>query len=140
MKALAAALVLLTASAGVAQADDKPKAAADGQYIDVSAVALPVIVDGLVRNYVFVAVRVDLTSSANTSKLREKEPYLRDALVRAAHRAPFNKPGDMNHVDEARLITSLTRDAGPIVGPGAFKDVRVLSQTPKTWVVSEAKP
>jgi hypothetical protein len=140
MKALAAAVILLTASAGIAHADDKPKAAANDQYVDVSAVALPVIVDGLVRNYVFVAVRIDLTNSANTSKLREKEPYFRDALVRAAHRTPFNKPGDMNHVDEARLIASLTRDAGPIIGPGGFKDVKILSQTPKTWVVSQTKP
>jgi hypothetical protein len=140
MKALTAALVLLAASAGFARAEEKPKAPADGQYIDVSAVALPVVVDGLVRNYVFVAIRVDLTSSANTSKLREREPYFRDAIVRAAHRTPFNKPGDLNHVDEARVVASLTRDAGPIIGAGAFKAVRVLSQTPKTWVVSNVKP
>jgi hypothetical protein len=140
MKALAAALILLTASAGVARADDKPKAAADGQYIDVSAVALPVIVDGIVRNYVFVAIRVDLTSSANTSKLREKEPYFRDSIVRAAHRSPFNKPGDLNHIDETRVVAALSRDAGSILGPGAFKDVKVMSQTPKTWMASDVKP
>jgi flagellar basal body-associated protein FliL len=108
MKALTAALVLIAASSGLAQAgEEKPKAPTDGQYIDVSAVALPVIVDGLVRNYVFVAIRVDLTSSANTSKLREKEPYFRDAVVRAAHRTPFNKPGDLNHIDETRLISDV---------------------------------
>jgi hypothetical protein len=141
MKALTAALVLIAASSGLAQAgEEKPKAPTDGQYIDVSAVALPVIVDGLVRNYVFVAIRVDLTSSANTSKLREKEPYFRDAVVRAAHRTPFNKPGDLNHIDETRVVAALSRDAGSIIGPGAFKAVRVLSQTPKTWVISDVKP
>ena len=102
----------------------------------MSAVALPAISEGVVQNYIFVSVRVDLTPSANAQKLREKEPYFRDAMVRAAHRAAFNKPDDLNHVDEARLIASLTRDAQAICGPGAVKAVRILSQTPKTWVVS----
>ena len=74
MKALICALVLAaTAAAPVAQAkEDEKKAAATSQYIDVSPVALPVILDGIVRNYVFIKARANLTPSANSGKLREK--------------------------------------------------------------------
>ena len=47
-----------------------------------------VVVNGQLVNYIFVNVRVNLTSRADVTKLREaKEPFFRDALVRDAHRA-----------------------------------------------------
>ena len=50
---------------------------------------MPIVVDGQLVNYVFVYVRLNLTSGANATRLREKEPFFRDALVRAGHRTPF---------------------------------------------------
>ncbi len=44
-------------------------------------------------NYVFVIVRINLTTTANAAQLREKEPFFRDALVRAGHRTPFSQSG-----------------------------------------------
>ena len=139
MKTLICALALAaTAIAPAALAkDDEKKPAANTQYVDVSPVALPVIVNGVVRNYVFISARINLTPSANSGKLREKEPYFRDAMVRAAHRSPFNKPGDLNHMDEVRLAASLFRDAGLICGPGTVQDVKIVSQTPKTWLAAD---
>jgi hypothetical protein len=139
MKALICALVLVAAAVPpVAQAkEDEKKAAANTQYVDVSPVALPVIVNGVVRNYVFISARINLTPSANSGKLREKEPYFRDAMVRAAHRSPFNKPGDLNHMDEVKLAASLLRDASLICGPGAVQDIKIVSQTPKTWLPAD---
>jgi hypothetical protein len=139
MKALICALAIaatLIAPAVQAKEDEK-KPAPTTQYVDVSPVALPVIIDGVVRNYVFVSARINLTPSANSGKLREKEPYFRDAMVRAAHRTPFNKPGDLNHLDEAKIAASLLNNAGVICGPGAVKDVKIVSQTPKTWLTAE---
>lgn len=138
MKALICALVFALAAAPAVQAkEDEKKPAAASQYIDISPVALPVIVDGIVRNYVFISARINLTPSANSGKLREKEPYFRDAMVRAAHRSPFNKPGDLNHMDEVKLAASLLRDASIICGPGAVKDVKIVNQTPKTWLAAD---
>ena len=103
----------------------------DGQYILLAPVALPIVGKGRLVNYVFVTVRVILTPSANAPKLREKEPYYRDALVRAGHRTPFTMPNDYNRVDEAKLKAQLYRDAVAIAGPGNIAFVQIDSQQPQ---------
>lgn len=126
----------ITPSAALANDKKEGKEKENLQYVQVSSVAIPVIVKGVVINYVFVSVRIDLTPSANSLKIREKEPYFRDAMVRAAYRSPFVKPGDYVHIDEAKLIASLTRDAQTIAGPGVIKSVSVVTQQPKSYQVS----
>src|ERR1700679_2679300 len=108
-------LVALSLLTGAAQAAEKPKAV--GQYVDLQPVALPIVVDGRLVNYVFVYVRVNLKASADVTKVRDKEPMFRDALVRDGHRTPFVLPGDWQKVDEARLIAAMTRDTNAIA-PG----------------------
>lgn len=114
---------------------DKAAAGSVGQYVDVQPVGLPIVVEGGVVNYVFVYTRVNLTTSANVAKLREQEPFFREALVRAAHRAPFTAKGDYNTVDAARLIATLTREANTIAGPGQIKGVVITSQVPRRRIV-----
>lgn len=108
----------------------KSEKAEVGQYVDLSPVALPVVVGGRLVNYVFVYVRINLTSGANSVKLREKEPFFRDALVRAAHRTPFTKADDYLVVDETRLTSSLQREAVAIAGANNVRSVVVTSQAP----------
>ena len=87
------AAVLILAPAAV-RAGEATKAAPASQHaIDISTVALPIVWQGRVVNYVFTGVRVNLVPSADAMRLRtEKEPFLRDALVRAGHRTPFVIP------------------------------------------------
>jgi flagellar basal body-associated protein FliL len=129
----AAPLALIAASAQASEKKDEKTPV--GQYVDLSPVALPIVVRGQLVNYVFAYVRINLTNSANSVKLREKEPFFRDALVRAAHRTPFTKADDYSVVDEARLSAVLTREAAAIAGPGAVKSVVVTSQSPKKRIV-----
>jgi hypothetical protein len=125
-------LVALSLLAGAAQAAEKPKAV--GQYVDLQPVALPIVVDGRLVNYVFVYVRVNLKASADVTKVRDKEPMFRDALVRDGHRTPFVLPSDWQKVDEARLIAAMTRDTNAIA-PGAVASVSLISQTPQKHVM-----
>ena len=91
---LAAALITgLSVSAEAADTKGKEKEAENLSYVSIAPVAVPVIVNGKVVNYVFVNVRIDLMPSANSMKLREREPFFRDALVRAAHRTPLSSGG-----------------------------------------------
>ncbi|HYF23129.1 MAG TPA: hypothetical protein VD929_07005 [Caulobacteraceae bacterium] len=120
---------VLAGAAGPALAAG-PKAGKEtvGQYVDLSPVALPVIVDGRLKNYVFVTVRLKLTAKADVQKLRAKEPYFRDALVRAGHRTPFVLAADWTRLDEVRLKTALAREAAAIAGAGLVQGVEVVSQ------------
>ncbi|HEX5379770.1 MAG TPA: hypothetical protein VFW47_14430 [Phenylobacterium sp.] len=131
-RALIAVLPLLAAGPALASGGEKKAEARDvGQYVDLSSVAIPIIAGGQVVNYVFVSVRIVLTSSANTPKLRAKEPYFRDALVRAAHRTPFTSSTDYLSVDATKLQSTLMREAVAIAGPNNIKGVVITSQTPK---------
>lgn len=102
-----------------------------GQYVDLQPVGLPIVVNRELVNYVFVYVRINLTSSANVARLREKEPFFRDALVRAGHRTPFTLASDLGAVDVPKLTATLARDAGVIAGPGQIRSVVVTQQAPR---------
>lgn len=102
-----------------------------GEVLNMAGVGLPVIAGGRIRNYVFVMLRLNLGGGATAQTLRLKEPYLRDALVRAAHRTPFLNAADWNLLDGAALSASLMRSATTIVGRGQVTRVEILSQTPR---------
>ena len=134
--AAAVALALSVTNTPVAAADKVEEKGDVGQYVDLQPVGLPVVSNGRLVNYVFVYVRVNLTSAANVSRLREKEPFFRDALVRAGHRTPFNSPSDLGKIDTPRLIATLSRDAAIITGPGQIRSVVVTSQASRRRMVA----
>jgi hypothetical protein len=139
-------LLILTAPllilASAAQAGEEKKSKEVGQYVDLQPVAMPIVVDGQLVNYVFVYVRINLKAGADIIKIREKEPFFRDALVRDGHRTPFVLATDWQKVDEAKLVAAMTRDAAAITGPGVVSSVAVTSQTPQKRVMPPrpAKP
>jgi len=137
--AFAAATLLIAGSAHAAEEKKKEGKADVGQYVDLQPVGLPIVSNGQLVNYVFVYVRINLTTGANAAKLREKEPYFRDALVRAGHRTPFTLPSDLSKIDTAKLTAALNRDITAIVGPGQVLSVVVTSQAPRRRI-SQPKP
>lgn len=130
MRNFALILALMIATPTLA-AEGGGKGANVGQYIDISPVAAPIIVNGKLLNYVFVSVRLNLAGRADAARWREKEPFFRDALVRSAHRTPFLKQGSYTAIDEAALKGAMMREAGRIAGPGVVAGVDVTSQTPQ---------
>ena len=128
-RALAAACLLLALAPAARAAPPGP--AQVGQYVELQPVGLPIVVRGQLVNYVFVYVRLNLSAGADATRLRDKEPYFRDALVRMAHRTPFTVPNDYNRIDEGRLIAGLSREGAVIAGPGAIRSVVVTSQAPQ---------
>lgn len=126
---IAASAVLPALAAGPAAASDVP--ARSGASLNISGVGLPVIAGGRLRNYVFVSLRLHLGGSATPESMRLKEPFLRDALVRAGHRTPFVVEDDWTRVDAAALSASLMRSAASIAGRGAVVRVEVVSQAPR---------
>ncbi len=129
----AALLAALAAPAAgtVSAAEKKDDNPGSGQFIDISPVAAPIVLHGQLINYVFVTLRLDLSPRADAIKLRDKEPYFRDAFVRAAHRRPFVKPGDYTHVDEGALKAAMMAESARIAGPGVVTGVEIRSAQPK---------
>lgn len=126
--ALPTLILALLASAPARAEEKQPELP---HYVDLSPLALPVIVDHRVRNYIFVYVRLNLVKSADPTIWQDKEPYFRDALVRAAHRTPFSLPNDWTRLDEAALRRSLFVEATKITGPGVITGVEVLRSAPQ---------
>jgi hypothetical protein len=124
-------LPLLLLAAAPAAAEDKAKTSKQvGQYVDLQPVALPIIVDGQLVNYIFVSVRLNLNAGADTSRWRAKEPFFRDALIRASHDTPFTLANDYEKIDAAKLTASLMRAANSIAGPNVVRSVAITSQVP----------
>jgi hypothetical protein len=138
---LAATLIAFALSAAPALAGEpeKPKGAA-GQYVDVSAVALPIVENGRLINFVFVTLRLDLVSSANAVALRDKEPYFRDALVHTAYRQPFNLAGSYIAVDVRALKARMMVEAARIVGPGVVTGVELVGEPQPKRVTGLPRP
>lgn len=136
MQRRALLLTAFAAALATSASAAEPTKPQDDLGVTLSPVALPIIVDGRLVNYVFATVKVVLRPGVDSVAMREKEPYFRDALVRAAHRTPFVLRYDYNHVDTARLRAAMMREASAIAGPGAIRDIVVVEQTPQHPVPS----
>jgi hypothetical protein len=126
--------ILLLAVAPAALAADKDKDAKDvasGQYVNVSPVAAPIVLNGRLINYIFVTLRVDLAPNVDALRMRDREPYFRDAFVRVAHRHPFVKPGDYTHVDERALKAAMMVESARIAGPHVVTGIDIISAQPQ---------
>jgi hypothetical protein len=126
--------LVLIALASPALAAEEKKPSDASTYVDLSSIGLPTTRDGRLANYVFVQVRILLRPGASAARVRLEEPYLRDALVRAAHRTPFSVAGDPNRIDEAALRRAMTAEAARIAGPGVVAGVQVVNQQPTHYV------
>ncbi len=125
------ALILAVAGAalsGPALASPSAETPAQPASFNLTGVGLPIIVGGRVRNYVFAELKLYLGEGQTLDAVRAKEPYLRDALVRAGHRTPFVLADDWNQLDAAALSASLIRSADSLIGKGAIARVEVVSQ------------
>jgi hypothetical protein len=128
MRMLAAALAL---GLLIAVAPVQPVLAAETsgpQTVALEAVALPIIVDGRLINYVFCSIRLDLYPNVDGAKVRAKEEYFRDDLVRVGHRTPFVRKDDYTHVDAARVRAEILRIAPSLVGPRMVRSATIIKQ------------
>lgn len=135
MRALVLAAVLAVASPALASAPTEP--VKEG-HVDIDPFAVPVIAGGRVVNYVFVTLRLHTPPTADVDALKAKEPRIREALVRAAHRTPLNGPTRRSELDEAGLAAVALAEARRLGGPKAFTRAEVLRQVPQRRLADAA--
>jgi hypothetical protein len=68
------------------------------------------------RNYIFVSARMLTGPGKDPWKYREQAHFIRDAVVRAAHRTSFNVKGDFDKLDEKLAAAECLKAANEILG------------------------
>lgn len=85
--------------------------------IDLGGLVFPVFTDeGKLKNYIFVNARMAVGPGKDPWKYREQAHFIRDAVVRAAHRTSFNVKGDFAKLDEALAVKECLKAANETVG------------------------
>lgn len=137
-RAALAALMLAMASPALASSkkkeDKKEEKKGEGEgpppepIIKMLPFAAPIVEDGRLVNYVFLNLSLKMAEGVPVTIMAGQEPVLRDAIVRAAHRTPFNKSDSYNEVDAPRLKAIVLREAAVLVGKGKVASVEITKQ------------
>lgn len=99
--------------------------------VRMAMVALPVVKDGRVVNYVFVKFKLILSPKADAVKLQAKEPFFRDILVRSAQKSDYWQKGRTDTLDPDLLRKNFLPLLSGHTNKGDIVTLLVLSQNPK---------
>lgn len=138
-RAMAAALIASTLLAGLANASgggggegkekgaEGEEAAASSRSMDAPYLAVPVVRDGQLVNYLFVSIRIEIAPGVDLWRTRERAHFLRDALVRASHANDLADPADNNALNDARAIAVYRSAAVEALGAQAVGAVSIVA-------------
>lgn len=129
-RAIAAALIASTMLAGLTKASAQPsaqQAAEATRSMDAAYIAVPVVRDGTLVNYLFVTLRIDISPSVDLWRTRERAHFLRDALVRAAHRTSLADPRRDDALNTALATTVFRTAAQEALGANAVRNLTIQS-------------
>ncbi len=96
--------------------EDDPKA------VSVPLVALPVSLDGQLSHYVFVSMRLMVADGQDPWRARERSHWVRDAIVRAAHRSDVVDAEGV--LDEDRARAMVLEAVADVLSADALADVK----------------
>ena len=126
-------------ASGPAFARSEKKKEGEEQALDPSyklgSMTIPIIVNGRIVNYVFVALTLKLSSGGDVGGFKAQEPALRDAIMRAAYRTPFVRPDTWQEVDGPRLKAFVLSQCAVLFGKGKVASVEIAKQTPRQHVM-----
>jgi hypothetical protein len=138
-RAMAAALVASTLMAGLAVARAAEHASASAKEkggeagpdvsrsMDAPYLAVPVVRDGQLVNYLFVSLRIQISPHVDLWRTREKAQFLRDALVRASHANALADPNDINKLNETLALQVYRAAAIQSLGAQAVAGISIIS-------------
>jgi hypothetical protein len=132
-RALIASVLLAMAGPALASSPKKKEgkegeAPAPDPIVKLQPIAIPIILDGRLLNYVFVNLSLKLAPTVPATVMAGKEPFLRDAIVKAAHDKPFTAADTYNEVDAVKLKAFVMSQAVGLVGKGKVASVDIVKQ------------
>lgn len=95
--------------------------------MDVPYLAVPVVRDEVLVNYLFVSVRIEIAQGVDLWRTREQAHFLRDALVRASHAEDLADPNDINLLNEARAVEVYRAAAAQALGERTVSGVLIVA-------------
>lgn len=137
-RAIAAAMIASTLLAGLANASGPPAKSKDkgeteegaersSRSMDAPYLAVPVVRQGQLVNYLFVSIRIEIAQGVDLWRTREKAHFLRDALVRASHANDLVDPNDSNALNEPRALAVYRTAAIQALGEAAVGPITVVA-------------
>ena len=133
-RAIAMALIASTLLAGhsvafATEAAQKGNATDPGaaRSMDAAYLAVPVVRNGQLVNYLFVSVRIEIAQGVDLWHTRERAQFLRDALVRACHANELADANDPNLLDQTHAIAVFRATAAQVLGDRAIGRVSIIS-------------
>ncbi len=140
-RAMAAALIASTLMAGLASASggggegkekgaegaEGEEAAASSRSMDAPYLAVPVVRNGQLVNYLFVSIRIEIAPGVDLWRTRERAHFLRDALVRASHANDLADAADNNALNDSRAIAVYHAAAVEALGAQAVGAISIVA-------------
>lgn len=141
-RALIASAMLVVAGPALANSPKKKEgeAAAPDPIVKLQPIAIPIVVDGKLLNYVFVNLSLKLAAAVPVTVMEGQEPLLRDAIVKAAHRTPFTAPDTYNEIDAGKLKLVVMREAAALLGKGKVASVEITKQIARKQIPHPSGP
>lgn len=136
-RALALIMIATTLIAGMAYASGPPAKRKDkggeegaelsSRSMDAPYLAVPVVRDGVLVNYLFVSVRIEIAQGVDLWRTRERAHFLRDALVRASHATDLADPEDNNALNESLALQVYRAAAIQALGERAVGAISIVA-------------
>lgn len=109
----------------------KPKAEADSnRTIEIQSVPAPVFMNGKLRNYIFLSVKLEMAKGQNVLAERERVHFVRDILVRNLHKTSIGKADKPDEIDEELTKKLVHASAAQVFGEKAVAAVTIVSADP----------
>lgn len=98
-----------------------------GRMVDAPYLAVPVVRDGVLVNYLFVSLRIEIAQGVDLWRTREQAHFLRDALVRASHANDLSDAQNIDALNEARALEVYRAAAIEALGARAVGQVSIVA-------------
>lgn len=127
MRPLICSLILLSLTPALAGGggghSDTAKAEAGAPSLDLPPFMAPFTVNGELKAYMYIVIKLDLTSDFKKPVVLEKVPYLQDAVIRHVHAVSIVSATDPTKVDEVALAAGLKPVIEKVLGPDVVAQV-----------------
>lgn len=124
VRAIAAAIALMMfAFPAIAGGGGGEKREPGVPSLDLPPFMAPVSENGELKFYMYIVVKLDLTSDFKKPVVLEKVPYLQDAVLRFVHASPIPALDGGEKIDEAALAQGLKPVIENVLGPDVVAQV-----------------